>query len=99
MVINPKRTEGNINVNREKQLMNIRLLLNLLDLHDPLDTQKSFRCIEDGKSIKYFTIHLDTNKCEEVRDKIKEITDGNEKIKEIIIDGLYFVFEINKKVC
>ncbi|MCD9617911.1 AAA family ATPase [Chryseobacterium gleum] len=91
LVINPKRTKRNININREKQLMNIRLLVNLLELHHPNDVKQSFRCIEDGKSIKYFSFHLDKEKHSQL-DKNQKY---NEKIKKLIIEELYSVFEIS----
>lgn len=97
IVINPKRTNGNINVNREKELMNIRLLVNLLELHDLSNIKQSFRHIDESKTIKYFSIHLDQNKCDTIKSELADnITYGDPIIRKLIIEELNSVFQLEE---
>jgi len=49
IVLNPMRTEGNIDINRENELLRNRLIANLLEIADNTDLENSLRSIIEGK--------------------------------------------------
>ncbi|PSK89889.1 AAA family ATPase [Taibaiella chishuiensis] len=98
LVINPQRTRGNININTEKALLNMRLLLNLLELHDPNIPEQSFRVLDDGKRIDYFSLTLNKDKINSVKKALKEKTFSNNNILQIIIKTARKTFELDENL-
>lgn len=49
IVINPMRTEGNIDINRENNLLKSRLIANLIEIVDEDNIENSLRNVIDGK--------------------------------------------------
>ena len=99
LVINPMRTAGNINVNKERGLLNMRLLLNLLELHDDDIPQQSFRYIDNGKYINYFSIRFDEEKQKEIESEAEEqIYDDIKFIRMVMlqINKLFGIMEGSK---
>lgn len=96
IVINPKRTQGNININNEKDLLNMRLLLNLLELHDNDISQQSFRYIDNGKYIKYFSVSYDTAKQKEKIEEVKARVYEDSKIIPLVFNKIADVFAISQ---
>ncbi|WP_431215522.1 AAA family ATPase [Puia sp. P3] len=98
VVINPKRTEGEIAVNNQRDLLNIRLLLNLLELHNPDMPEESFRYIDNGKVLKYFSVAYGKSNNGKKREEAERRTYKNAKIIRLIMDQVYGVFGVNSVV-
>jgi predicted ATP-binding protein involved in virulence len=98
IVINPKRTEGNIDINTEKTLLNMRLLLNLLELHDPDIPNQSFRYLDNGKYLKYFSVGYNSKKNKEKTEEAKKKSYGDSKIIRIIMNQVKKVFILNENL-
>lgn len=96
LVINPKRTEGNIDINNEKTLLNMRLLLNLIELHDSDIPEQSFRYLGVKKYLKYFSIGYDALKSSRMKNRTKQAFD-DPKIVTVIMEQIAFVFDIDQK--
>lgn len=88
LVIAPKRIEGNIDINSEKELLNQRLLQNFLELHDSNLKSQSFRCIDYEKFVSSFVVTFNWNKAKEKRVKLMELIGNNSMIVPIIINIL-----------
>lgn len=97
LVINPKRTEGNIDINTQKHLLNMRLLLNLIELHDADIPQQSFRYIDNGKFLKYFSLSYDEKKQKEKEKEANEHIHEDSKIIKIIIEQAKKVFGLPER--
>lgn len=93
VVINPKRTEGDIEINNEKTLLNMRLLLNLLELHDADIPEQSFRYIDNNKYLKSFSVQFDERKN---TNKAKENKYSPELI-QLIMKYVCIIFSLKKK--
>lgn len=92
LVINPMRTDGNIDINRERGLLNMRLLVNLLELHDADIPHQSFRYIDNGKYIKYFSISFDENKQREKKQEADRHIYEDSKIVRMVMNCINEVF-------
>jgi predicted ATP-binding protein involved in virulence len=97
VVINPKRTQGDIQINNERDLLNMRLLLNLLELHDADIPRQSFRYIDNGKYLKYFSILYDAKKQNEKIELAKERVYDDHRIISLIFDQVTKVFHLDAK--
>lgn len=96
IVINPQRKEGIIDINREKKLLNMRLLHNLLELHDPDIPLQSFRRIDEGKSIQSFCVRFDNAKYTEKKSEVESKTLGMNKVADLLIDVIRDVFQVTE---
>jgi len=96
IVINPLRTKGSIDINNEKRLLNIRLLLNLLELHDPDIPQQSFRYIENNKQLKYFSVSYDKDKDKKNRDEVNKQVYADPKIISLVIGEVAKAYSLNE---
>ncbi len=92
LVINPKRTDGNIDINTQKHLLNMRLLLNMIELHDDDIPLQSFRYIDNGKYLKYFSLSYDEQKQKEKEKEANKHIYEDSKIIRIIMDKANEVF-------
>ncbi|MEI3802729.1 MULTISPECIES: AAA family ATPase [unclassified Chitinophaga] len=97
LVINPKRTAGNIDINIEKTLLNMRLLLNLLDLHDADTPEQSFRYIDNGKYLKYFSVIYNKRKNTKKKKDAVQQTYADPKIIRIVMNQVANVFSLPEK--
>ncbi|TWF40032.1 AAA ATPase-like protein [Chitinophaga polysaccharea] len=97
LVINPKRTAGDIDINTEKTLLNMRLLLNLLDLHDADIPEQSFRYIDNGKYLKYFSVTHNKRKNVKKRKEAIQQTYDDPKIIRIVMNQVANVFFLSEK--
>lgn len=97
IVINPKRTNGNIDVNNEKDLLNMRLLLNFLELHDSDIPDQSFRYIDNSKQVKYFSLYNNTEKQKGIESEVKKRTYEDPKIVKMIIQEVFNVFNLDER--
>jgi len=84
VVINPQRTDGNIDINNEKDLLNMRLLLNLLELHDADIPEQSFRYLDNGKYLRSFSILLDKLKNAQKQKQVRSRINNPEIIKAVM---------------
>jgi hypothetical protein len=92
VVMNPLREEGNININREKELASSRFLVNILQ-------EKGLRDISEGKTVTYISIELDLKKFK--WDPIKKLDKQifkSIKDKENIINYIFKQFDIAEKI-
>ncbi|WP_343669060.1 AAA family ATPase [Chitinophaga sp.] len=96
IVINPQRTRGNIDINAERTLLNMRLLVNLLELHDANILDQSFRVLDDGKRIDYFSVYFNKGKANSVRQSVNQKVYQNEKIVQIIAHAVIRAFELDE---
>ena len=96
IVINPQRTNGNIDINREKDLLNQRLLLNLLELHEADFPEQSFRHIDNGKYLRFFSVTFNRQKYTEKRKEAKEQTYEDPKIIQFFMDEIIEAYQLNK---
>jgi predicted ATPase len=97
IVINPQRTDGNININREKDLLNMRLLLNLLELHDSDIPEQSIRYLDNGKYLKFFSVKYNIRKNKKKREEAKQQTYNDPKIIQMVMNGVARVFGLEEK--
>lgn len=98
VVINPQRTDGNININREKELLNTRLLQNLLELHDPDYPNDSFRHLDNGKYIQYFSLTLNGQKNQNKQTElIKGLKIRNNSTIEILVQIIADIYNLDLK--
>jgi hypothetical protein len=97
LVINPKRTEGNIEINNQRDLLNMRLLLNLIELHDADLPRLSFRHIDNGKFLKYFSIYFDESKQEEKIEEAKQKVLDDPNIVPFVFEVIADIFKLDGK--
>lgn len=71
IVINPMRTEGNIDVNTENYLSKSRLLSNILSKVEDDDIKNSLRCLVNGKVVEKIILTLNEDKFKNSRGKIE----------------------------
>jgi len=83
LVINPMRTEGNIDVNKENYLVKSRLLANILS------EDSNLRILAEKKVVKYLKFSLDN-------EKIEKKSKGNIERYKVILPFLYEEFLNNK---
>jgi energy-coupling factor transporter ATP-binding protein EcfA2 len=67
IVVNPMRTDGNVDINRENYLVRSRLLSNVLS------ENKSLRILAKGKTVKYLKFTIDESKIDIKKDFFTEI--------------------------
>jgi hypothetical protein len=60
IVLNPMRNEGNFNINKEKKLLQTRLIANLLEYVKIKDRNNSLRSIFNGKTAKSIELIFDS---------------------------------------
>ena len=101
IVINPMRTDGNININIENSLVKSRLLNNILEPVQNDSTSLNLRELtDDNRYTEYLQLNLNQNKVAYLykingTDKVKLFP--NEKIWKKIIEKIYSYFEIEIK--
>jgi len=88
VVISPQRTRGNIDINRERQLLNIRLLLNVLELHDKDIPERSFRVLDNNKMISSFSATLNDIKVDAIKKEISGQKINGRNNRKLIIDTI-----------
>ncbi len=91
VVINPFRSDGNIDINSEKNLTKTRFLVNILE-------KKELRKISKKKEIRYVKLSLNTNKFNHSDGQLKSFFTNSTEEKEAILKSLLEVFYDNKKV-
>lgn len=92
IVINPMRTEGNFNINREDELLRARLLTNILE---PIgeDNNYSLREISNSKRAISIILKLQTKKVIYLDNKIK-LSEINIETQKFLLDKVYKYFDI-----
>lgn len=100
IVLNPMRTEGNIDVNRERELLSRRLQSNIFEPLENRNLEDSLRNLANGKiattlEIKYNEYYRkSTDKSKQA--EYDEATLKAEDIKQVVSQSLETVFGINK---
>jgi len=84
LVINPMRTEGNIDINKENNLAHQRLLSNLLEPVDPSD-KSNLRYLALGKKATRLILRFNEQKFERYRERhnLSKITNTDDCISRI----------------
>lgn len=90
VVINPFRTDGNIDINSEKNLTKARFLVNILE-------KKELRKIANKKEISYVKVSLNKNKFNFSDGQLKSFFTNSKEEKETILTSLLGSFYSNKK--
>lgn len=83
VVINPMRTNGIIDVNKEKILVNQRLLSNLLEPKGVLKEEDSLRSLAPGKTAKGLVLTLNNRKIEELSENKRQIKNSSELVRRL----------------
>jgi predicted ATP-binding protein involved in virulence len=94
LVINPMRTEGNIDVNVEKSLVISRLLVNILEpVSSEPETVNPRQITENGRSAKALKLSIDDRKAILHPENLSL---QNEDTQKKVINAIYRVFKIPK---
>ncbi|PKD18391.1 hypothetical protein APR41_04370 [Salegentibacter salinarum] len=93
VVINPMRTEGNINVNREESLLNARMLANILE---PVEegAEETLRTIYGHKKATHLIISENEKKGDPKKGEELNYTTIERRTRNEIIRELYSVFQL-----